>query len=61
MGGGGWTNRYTTFIVAKKKLNFQFILLIYGICGSRGLVENVIWGKGLAENVRIPSYKGEGV
>jgi len=24
-----------------------------------GLVENVIWGEGLAETVRIPSYRGE--
>jgi len=29
------------------------------MCGE-GLVENVIWGRGLAENVRIPSYRGEG-
>jgi len=25
---------------------------------ERGLVENVIWGEGLAENVRIPSHMG---
>jgi len=23
---------------------------------GKGLVENVIWGEGLAENVKIPSY-----
>jgi len=26
---------------------------------ERGLVENVIWWEGLAENVRIPSYRGK--
>jgi len=26
-----------------------------------GLVENVLWGKGLTENVRIPSYGGRGI
>jgi len=25
------------------------------------LVQNVIWGEGLAENVRIPSYGGGGL
>jgi len=50
--------RHITFIVAKK-LNLQFILLFYGIFGE-GVVENIIWGRGLAENVRIPSYRGRG-
>jgi len=27
---------------------------------GEGLVENVIWGEELAENVRIPSYRGRG-
>jgi len=29
---------------------------MYGLFGGKGLVENVIWGRGLAENARIPSY-----
>jgi len=29
--------------------------------GERGLAENVVWGKGLAKNVRIPSYEGRGL
>jgi len=62
MAGGVWPNRHITFIVAKKP-NSQFILLYlrYIICIGRGLVENVIWGEGLAENVRIPSYRGKEV
>jgi len=36
--------------VAKKRLNLQFIYLYYGICR----------GRGLAENVKIPSYRGKG-
>jgi len=27
---------------------------------GEGLVENVIWGRGMAENVRIPSCGGKG-
>jgi len=44
--------------VAKKSLIYNLFCSIYGICGGKGLVKNVIWGrgKGLAENVRIPSY-----
>jgi len=29
--------------------------------GERGLAENIIWGEGLAKNVRLPSYGQEGV
>jgi len=28
---------------------------------GEGLVEKVIWGRGLTENVRIPSYEGGGL
>jgi len=52
--GGDWPNRHITFILAKK-LHLQFILLRLQYCG--GLVENVIWEEGLAENVRIPSNR----
>jgi len=53
---GVWPNLHITFIVAKK-LNLQLICSIFVICGGR-VVKNVIWGRGLAENVRIPSYGG---
>jgi len=33
---------------------------IFGICGGRGLVENVEWGEGLTENVKY-RHMGEGV
>jgi len=46
-GGGIWSNRHITFIVAKKAYHMW------------GLVENVM-GRRLAENVRIPSYRGKG-
>jgi len=42
-----------------KKLNLQLILLYLRY--TWGLVKNVIWGRGLAENIRIPSYRGEGI
>jgi len=41
-------------------LIYSLLCSIYGICGGRGLIENIIWGKGLAENVKIPSYKERG-
>jgi len=49
-GEGGWPNRHITIIVAK-----ELTLLYLGICRRRELVENVIWGRGMAENIRIPS------
>jgi len=47
--------------VAEKKLDLQFILFYLRHMWGRGLVKNVIWGERLAENVRILSYRGEGV
>jgi len=41
-----------------KRLNSQFLLLSLRYMWGEGLVENVIWGRVLAENVRIPSYGG---
>jgi len=41
-----------------KKLNLQLVLLYLHV--EEGLVENVIWEDGLAENVRIPSYGRRG-
>jgi len=35
-------------------------LLYLRFMWGRELVKNVIWGKGLAENVRIPSYGRKG-
>jgi len=61
MGGECWPNRHITFIVAKKKLNLELILLYLQYMWGEGLVENSIWGEGLAENVRITSCRGEGV
>jgi len=52
--GGRRFGQIVIFIVAKK-LNLLFILLYFRHLWRRGLVENVIWGEGLAENVRIPS------
>jgi len=45
--------------LAKLSYNFYGGLKSYGICGRRSLVETLYGGRGLAENVRIPSY-GEG-
>jgi len=45
MGEGGWPNRHITFLVVKK-INLQFILLYLRYMWGKGLVENVIWGKG---------------
>jgi len=53
-----WSNRHITFIVAKKSLIYTLFCSIYDICGGKKLVENVIWERGLAENVRIPLYGG---
>jgi len=41
-----------------KSLIYSLFCSIYGICGERGFVENVIWERGLAENVKIPPYEG---
>jgi len=57
MGQEARPNRHITFIVLKN-FNSQFILLYLRYMGE-GLVENNIWGEGLAENVRIPSCGGE--
>jgi len=34
---------------------------LFTVYVGEGLVENVIWGSGLAENIRIPSYGGWGL
>jgi len=39
---GVWPNRHITFIVIEKSLIHSSSCSIYGICGERGLVENVI-------------------
>jgi len=55
-GEGGWPNVNINFVVAKKSLIYSLVSSINDICEEgRGLVENVQWGEGLAENVRIPS------
>jgi len=59
-GRRGRLNRHAIFIVAKKSLIYSLFCSIFGICVGRVLVENVVWGEGLAENVRIPSYREEG-
>jgi len=52
-----WANRHITFIVAKKSLIYNLFFSIYGICGEGGwLITPWGVGRGLAENVRIPSY-----
>jgi len=61
MGEGVWPNRHITVNSSYKSLIYSLFCSIYGICGGRRLVENVIWGKGLAENVRISSYRGRGL
>jgi len=57
-GKGFWPNRHITFIVAKK-LNLQFILLYLRYWEGVGWKHHM--GEVLAENVRKPSYRGEGV
>jgi len=54
---GVWSNRHITFIGAEKAL-FAVLLALFTVYVGEGLVENVIWGRGLAENVGIPSYGG---
>jgi len=45
-----------------KKLNLQFMLLYLRYMWALwGLVENVIWGKGLAENVKYRHMRGGGL
>jgi len=53
---GSWTNRHKTFIVAEK-VNSQFLLLYLRCMGEEELAGNVIWGRRLAENVRILSFE----
>jgi len=48
---GVWPNHHISFIVAKKSLIYSLFSSNYSKCG----------GRGLAENVRIPSYGEEGV
>jgi len=65
MGEGVWPNRHITFIVAKKLygvcvLFTDYVALFTAYVGGRGLVENVIWERVFAKNVRISSYRGEG-
>jgi len=47
--------------LAKSSYNFSWclkkLILLYLWYVGKGLVENVAWGRGLAENVRIPSYE----
>jgi len=61
MGEELWPNRHITYLllVWLKKLNSQFILIYLRYMWGRGLVENVICWRGLAENVIIPSYGRE--
>jgi len=56
--GGIWPNHHITFIVAEKA---QFTVSHLWYMWGRGLVENVIRGKGVAENVRIPPHRGRGL
>jgi len=38
----------------------SFSRTTYGICEEMRLVENVIWGKELAENVKTSEYRHKG-
>jgi len=57
-GGGIWPNRHITFIVIKKKLNSLFLLLYFRHMWGRGWMQTWNGGRDLAENVRIPSFRG---
>jgi len=57
-GEEGWPNHHITFIVAKKKLNLQFILLYLRYMWGRGFVENVIWVEG--GWLKTPEYRHTG-
>jgi len=46
MGGGGWPNRYITFIMAKKAQFTVYFALFTVLCEGMRLVESVIWGRG---------------
>jgi len=71
----GWSNRQSAVIwgrgyLAKstylfyrgwKNLIHTVPLALHSVFWEEKVVENVIWGRGLAENVRIPSYGGRGL
>jgi len=48
------------FLLWLKKLNSQFLLLNYGITEGRDWLKTSYGWRGLAKNVRIPSYRGMG-
>jgi len=55
--GEGWPNHHITFKLAKTKLIYSLFCSIYGMCGGKRLVENVIWRGGVWQKMsRIPSY-----
>jgi len=54
---GVWPNRHVTFIVDKKSLIYGLFYFIYGI-GGGGWLKTSYGGRGLAKNVRMPSYGG---
>jgi len=60
MGEGGLAKSSYNFYRGQKRLIYSLFCSIYGLCGGKGLVENVIWGEGLAESFRILSYRGGG-
>jgi len=56
--GEGVANSSYNFYSGWKSLICSSFCSIYSICEGKGLVENVIWGRGLETNVRIPSCWG---
>jgi len=62
MEGGNLAKSSYNFYCGLKKFNLQFILLYLRYMWERGVGWKCHMGRrGLAENVRIPSYRGEGV
>jgi len=56
-----WPNRHD-FCSSRKSLIHSSSCSIFGICGGRGgWLKTSHGGRGLAENVRIPSYGGVGL
>jgi len=58
-GGRGFGQIVITFIVAKESLIYSLFCSIYGIHGGGGWFKTSYGGRGLAKNVRIPSYRRE--
>jgi len=54
--GEGFGLIVITFIVAKKSLIYSLFCSIYGICGLGDWLKTLYGGRGVTENVRIPSY-----